>query len=102
MTGPSELKWIAVDLDGTIAEQVWPETGIGAPIERNLRKLDELDAFGWTIVVHTSRGWEHHKAIEDWLMDQGVQYSHVVCGKLLAHRYVDDRNVDVNAESWLP
>lgn len=96
------LIWVAVDLDGTLAETAWPEPGIGEPIQENIIKLYELQREGYKIVIHTSRGWEDYELIEAWLHKFYVPYNRIVCGKLLAHRYVDDKAIPATAESWLP
>lgn len=102
----TELIWAAIDLDGTLAEGVWtPESNgreIGAPIERNVRKLEALRSAGYKTVIHTSRGSEHYETIEDWLEFHHIPYDHIVCGKLLAAIYCDDRAIYSEDESWLP
>lgn len=105
-TPRTQLLWAAVDLDGTLSEGVWtPESSgreIGKPIDRNVRKLDALRRSGYKIVVHTARGWEHYEAIESWLNHHEISYDRIVCGKLLAAVYVDDRAVESEAWSWTP
>lgn len=102
----TELIWCAIDLDGTLAEGVWtPESNgrdIGKPIERNVRKLEVLRSGGYKIVIHTARGWEHYQTIESWLDFHCIPYDRIVCGKLLAAVYVDDRAVESEQRSWLP
>lgn len=102
----TDLIWAAVDLDGTIAEGVWtPESSgreIGDPIWWNVWKTDALRDSGYKIVIHTSRGWEHYEAIESWLEHYGIVYDNIVCGKLLAAVYIDDRARHAEAASWLP
>lgn len=102
MTGPEELIWAAVDFDGTLAESVWPEAGIGRPIDRNVAKVRELSARGYKIVIHTARGWEAYQPIETWMGQHAVPFDKIVCGKLLARVYIDDRAVPANAAVWLP
>lgn len=105
----TQLIWAAVDLDGTLSEGAWtPESAatggreIGEPIERNVRKAEELRAAGYKIVIYTARGWEHYEAVESWLDHHGVPYDRIVCGKLLAAVYVDDRAVESEQYSWHP
>lgn len=102
----TELIWAAVDLDGTLAEGVWtPESNgreIGAPIQRNIDKLEELREAGYKIVIHTARGWEHYQSIESWLQYHDIHADRIVCGKLLAAVYVDDRAVESEQWSWHP
>jgi len=99
-----KLKWLAVDFDGTLAESVWsperPGPDIGDPIHYNLDQVEELSAKGWKIVIHTARGWEHYEAIEAWLQEWTVPYDKIVCGKLLAHRYIDDKAIRAQSINW--
>lgn len=102
----TELIWAAIDLDGCLAEGTWtPESNgrdIGKPIERNVRKLEKLRWNGYKIVIHTARGWEHYEAIESWLNYWGIRFDRIVCGKLLAAVYVDDRAVESEQHDWTP
>src|SRR5690242_14912830 len=102
MSGPDELIWAAVDLDGTLAISVWPEPGIGEPIGVNVAKALELRKRGYKIVIHTARGWEHYQEIEQWLVKHGVPFDKIVCGKLLARVYIDDRAITARSAVWLP
>lgn len=100
----AHLKWIAMDFDGTLAQDVWspgcPETLIGPPIKWNVDKAKKLAAQGFKIVIHTSRSWSAWEAIESWLNFYNVPFKTIVAGKLLAHRYIDDRAIDAAEESW--
>ena len=102
----SELLWMAIDLDGTLAEGIWtpenPTAAIGHPIWPNVAKCIKLASKGFKIVIHTSRGWTDYERIEEWAKHWEIPCSHIVCGKLLARAYIDDRNIDMNKESWLP
>ncbi len=100
--GDARLKWLAVDLDRTIAQSVWPHPGIGDPIEKNVIKLKRAHGFGWKITIHTSRNWSDYEMIESWLIFHGIPFNRIVCGKVLAAYYIDDRNIDPDAESWVP
>jgi len=101
-----ELLWYAIDFDGTLATGVWtPESSgreIGVPIKENINKLWEVVRAGFKISVHTARGWEHYEAIESWLNYYEVPFRRIVCGKILAHRYVDDRAISAFDDTWLP
>lgn len=108
MTSPPDrnrtnLLWLAVDLDGTIAQSNWPHSTLpGMPIHKNVAKLIEAAFEGYKIVIHTARPWGDYEVIEWWLNQYRVPWHRIVCGKLLAARYIDDRNTDINAESWIP
>jgi hypothetical protein len=103
----AELLWYMVDLDGCIAEAVYdssdPSTAmkIGPPILKNIAKLHEVVYAGYKVVIHTSKPWAAHEAIAAWLEHYGVPYKTIQCGKPLGHRYVDDRAINSNEESWL-
>lgn len=99
-----DLIWAAVDLDGTLAKSVWtadkPTPQIGDPIKSNVAKVHRLLEAGYKIVIHTSRPWSDYERIESWLRHHGVPFKTIVCGKLLAAVYVDDRAVPAAAPSW--
>lgn len=96
------LKWLAIDFDNTLARSVWPRPGIGGVMPGAIEKIDKARLAGWKIVIHTSRSWADYEQIEQWLITHGVPFDRIVCGKLLAAAYVDDRNIDANSESWIP
>jgi hypothetical protein len=105
--GPrSELLWLAVDLDGTLAEPLWtpgnPTTEIGKPIHWNVRKLNFAVIHGYKVVIHTSRPWTDYEAIEAWLNHFEIPWHKIQCGKLLAKLYIDDRARHSEDDSWLP
>ena len=88
----SDLLWHAVDLDSTLAESVWPEDGIGEPIPAAIVYCKHVrEELGEKIAIWTSRPWADYEAIERWLNDHGVPWDKIVCGKLLAKVYIDDR-----------
>ncbi len=94
-----ELKWLAVDLDLTLAHSTGaPHYELLDPIEDNVRKLKECTDLGFKVIIHTSRHWEHYKYIEEWLDKHEIPYKAIVCGKLLAFRYIDDKAVPADAE----
>jgi hypothetical protein len=101
-----DLKWAAVDLDGTLAESVWtpdnPVSEIG-PVRPGVKaKVDELVAAGYKIVIHTSRPWTDYENIEKWCIHNEIPFKHIVPGKLLAAVYIDDRALNDSESSWLP
>lgn len=102
----SQLLWVGVDLDGTIAQPLWtpenPTSEIGTPIWGNVGKLIELEQAGYKIVIHTSRAWTDYEAIETWLEYYKLPWHQIQCGKPLFALYVDDRGRHESAESWLP
>jgi hypothetical protein len=101
----SNLIWYGVDLDGTLAAPEWtpenPTSNIGDPIPRNVAKLDELVRAGMKIHIHTSRPWTDREHIEYWLNFHCIPWDAIQCGKPLFRKYIDDRAVHAEAESWL-
>lgn len=93
---------IAVDFDGTLAVSVWPDPGIGAPIRRNIVKVRELYRAGYQIVIHTARPHTDSLDLSLWLMDHNVPFDRIVCDKLLARLYVDDRARHADEADWKP
>lgn len=93
----NELRWLAVDFDGTIATKN-EDYSIGNPIPENIHKLWECTALGYKIIIHTARHWEDYHKIEDWLNKHEVPFKSIVCGKILAHRYIDDRAIPADAD----
>jgi hydroxymethylpyrimidine pyrophosphatase-like HAD family hydrolase len=100
----SELLWAAIDFDGTIATSTWtPDNPLalpGAPIEGVRWKLWALIGQGYKVVIHTSRPWSDYELIESYLNHHGLPHNKVICGKLLAAVYVDDRAVHSSREDW--
>lgn len=100
------LKWLAIDLDGTLAEGVWtpedPSWDIGNPIHENVRKMLTLMDKGWKVVIHTSRPWHDYENIEGWFKFWGIPFDKIMCGKLLAAAYIDDRAISAFDEEWEP
>lgn len=100
----TDLKWAAVDFDGTIAHSSWtPDNPLalpGEPIYDNLLKLEELRQAGFKIYVHSSRPWADYELLESYLNHHHIAFDGIILGKLLAHVYVDDRAVNASALDW--
>jgi hypothetical protein len=104
------LIWAAVDLDNTLAMGIWtpdnPTAEIGEPIWENVAKADRLVRAGYKIVIHTSRPWHDYENIERWLhyhaLDARWGNVRIVCGKVLAALYIDDRGCHSDAKTWIP
>lgn len=99
-----ELIWAAVDFDGTIAYSTWsadnPTALPGDPIPENVHKLWQLANDGYKIIVHTSRSWADYELIEAYMIKHGLPFSRIICGKLLAKVYIDDRAVHADDDDW--
>lgn len=101
----ADLKWIALDHDGTMARSTWspsnPTSEIGAPIPENVVKALCLVAEGWKLVVHTARPWSDYEALEAWYEHYDIPIRSIVCGKILALAYIDDRAVAASDGDWV-
>lgn len=87
-----ELKWVGVDLDGTLADSVWPQPGIGEPIIKTVELCQQFSEQGYKIIIHTARPWGDYRNIERWLKDHGIKFKEIQCGKPLYAHYLDDKN----------
>lgn len=100
-----ELLWDAVDFDGTLCYSTWtvgnPNAVPGPPIWSNVTKLHRLVEAGRKVIIHTARPSSDYELIESWLNYHKIPFDRIVTGKLLAARYIDDRAVLADAETWL-
>jgi len=84
---------LAVDLDGVLAKsgprEKYPQA---IPIRENIDKVNKLVMAGHTIFIYTARSWGDYDLTLEWLNKNGVKFNQLVCGKLLAHMYMDDLN----------
>jgi|ERR1035437_6819174 hypothetical protein len=96
----SELKWIGVDLDDTIAMGTgFPNFSLGKPTIGAKHALDLISARGLKIVIYTARGWSEYSVIESWLDENKIPYKLIVCGKMLLKYMIDDRNIEFSG-NW--
>ena len=97
-----DLKWIGVDLDDTIVRGVWPEKGVGEPIEENVEKLRRVFRLhpDWRPIIFTARGWEEHELIESALDYYGIPQRRIFCGKPLLRWMIDDKAIPASAPDW--
>lgn len=97
-------KIIAVDFDGTLVENKWPE--IGAPIEKNIAKVKAEQEAGTKIILWTNRVGEPLEKALAFCEAQGIHLDAVNknlpeiikafgtdCRKIFANEYWDDRAV---------
>lgn len=82
---------VIFDFDGVLAEAIWPDPGIGEPIEAGVELLQDYLRRGYRVMVWTSRHWDQQQEIEDWLLGVIGEHIPVLCGKPLAALYIDDR-----------
>ncbi len=96
-----KLIWLAVDLDLTLANSSGaPDYELNEPIAENVEKLRQCVALGYKVIIHTARHWEQYSYIEDWLNENDIPFKTIICGKLLAHRYIDDKAIPADA-NWV-
>lgn len=98
----------AIDFDGTLCTDEYPE--IGYPIEEALNAVRELHKLGHTIIIWTCRHGEHLKAALAWLDYFNVPYDYVNenvpwliekygdCRKIYADRYIDSEKIP--SQTW--
>jgi len=96
-----DTRWIGVDLDGCLAEAIWPNKGIGEPIGENIAKLRALVDADYKIIIYTSRHWEEYEAIERWLNDHNIPYRDIICGKPMFRSVFDDKAFNSSEPDWL-
>jgi hypothetical protein len=95
-------KIIAVDFDGTLAENAWP--GIGAPIQSTIEALKAEQAAGCITILWTNRTGDRLDGAAAWCEAQGIHLDYINentpgmidffggdCRKVFANEYWDDR-----------
>lgn len=96
-------KIIAVDFDGTLCKNLWPD--IGEPNNRLIWELVELrEKFGVKLILWTCRAGEKLEEAVEWCADRGLIFDAVnenlpeiveMMGgdtrKIYAYEYIDDR-----------
>lgn len=100
-------KIIAVDFDGTLCENKWPE--IGEANKEMITYLKDRQANGDKLILWTCRVDDMLKNAIDWSAEQGLIFDavnenlpEIVASfgtdtrKIFANEYIDDRN------AWLP
>jgi len=93
-----DLKWASVDLDQTLATSKYPKFELGKPIKGAKKALEKLTEDGWKIIIYTSRGWSDYDKIEKWLIKHKIPFRRIVCGKLFARYYIDDRAIEFRGD----
>lgn len=95
---------IAVDFDGTLCKDAYPE--IGAPKWEVINTIKEYKSLGWKIILWTCRNKEHLTKAVDWCRAHGLEFDAVNenlpevqatyggdTRKVFADVYIDDKNV---------
>ena len=95
---------IAVDFDGTLTMDRYPE--IGSPKPYAVETMKRLKADGHYIILWTCRRGDRLEAAINWLLEQGIPFDRVNAHeprnlalygddtrKVYAHDYIDDKQV---------
>ena len=95
-------KVIAVDFDGTLCENRFPE--IGEPNTELISQLAEEQQAGAAVILWSCRSGKHLKEAVKWAKDHGLRFDYVNrntperirayrsdCRKVSADVYIDDR-----------
>lgn len=87
------MKKIAFDLDGTLAKVNPDKEGgeIGEVIHPNIDLAIRWMQEGNLVFIFTARGWWEYVDIRAWMEKNGLKDAILVCGKLHADIYFDDR-----------
>ncbi len=98
-----DSKIIAVDFDGTLCENKWPE--IGEPIQNVIEYVLEEKKKGAKLILWTNRVDERLEEAVRWCKEKGILFDAVNdnltevvesfgsnCRKIFANEYIDDRN----------
>lgn len=89
-----ELKWIGIDFDKTLAKTSgYPKYKLLRPIEDSQWAMSTLTKWGYKIVVFTSRPWNDYEKVENWMNENNIPFSRIVCGKLFVKVLIDDRAI---------
>lgn len=102
-------KIIAVDFDGTLCENAWPE--IGAPRQAVIDYVLEEQRKGARLILWTNRSGVPLSAAVKWSAERGVVFDAINenlldvidafgndCRKVFAHEYIDDRAIPMPGE----
>lgn len=94
---------IAVDFDGTLCENKWPE--IGEPHTEVIEYVKKRKADGDKLILWSNRVEDKLDAAVQWCVEQGITFDAVNdnlpeivesfgtnCRKIFANEYIDDRN----------
>jgi uncharacterized HAD superfamily protein len=89
-------KVIAVDLDGTLTEEIcWNKDEIlnATPNNKIVRLVNEMYENGYFIIIYSARRRQFKKASEKWLRRNGVNYHQFGPRKMVYDWLIDDHAV---------
>jgi hydroxymethylpyrimidine pyrophosphatase-like HAD family hydrolase len=94
MNPENELREICIDFDKTVANNgPHPDYEILEPIKGAKEALESLYLNGWHITIYTARSWHYYNTIREYMDKHQLPYDNVVCGKMFAKYYIDDRGL---------
>lgn len=106
------FKTIAVDFDGTLCINKWPD--IGEPNITLIEWLKQEKLTGSKLILWTCRTDEMLNLAVDWCVDQGLCFDAINenipeaielfggnCRKVFADLYIDDKALPIKAEEWI-
>ena len=107
MSHIKELPYIvAVDFDGTLCEDAYPE--IGEPKPDIIQAIKDYKAMGWRVILWTCRNYEQLVQAVEWCAERGVTFDAInqnipevqaMFGgdtrKVFADIYIDDKCVPI-------
>lgn len=78
---------ISVDFDGTLF--------VNGEIDKEL--VDKLNKqYNGKVFIFTSRSWGDYFLIKNLITEAKLKFEGIVCGKLIAGKYLDDRNISID------
>lgn len=83
----------AVDFDLTLIDKE------GKPMSESVKKVNELyENPSNFIVIHTARSYSMFHEIRQILLNHGIKHHAIVCEKIRASIYVDDKSGDFHGQ----
>jgi len=96
----------AIDFDGTLCEECYPE--IGEPIRDTVNLVKTLKQYGHSLILWTCRTDDRLKAAVEWCANEGIIFDAVNenlaeilslyptdSRKIFADFYIDDKNLNL-------
>lgn len=104
-------KIIAVDFDGTLVENAYPNVG---ELKLNAKTvINKLKKEGFKIIINTCRSGIFEGRVYEFLEEQGIEYDYINsnlptqieyfkqdCRKISADIYIDDKNLGGTPDDW--
>lgn len=104
-------KILAIDFDGTIVENAYPNVGTLKPNAKTV--INKLKQEGFKIIINTCRSGIFEGRVYEFLEEQGIEYDYINsnlptqieyfkqdCRKISADIYIDDKNLGGVPEDW--